>query len=48
LLTFSRKQIIEPTLLDLNVVVTAMRAMLGRLIGEDVTDRAGPSVTWRS
>jgi two-component system cell cycle sensor histidine kinase/response regulator CckA len=37
LLAFSRKQIIEPTLLDLNVVVSDMRAMLGRLIGEDVT-----------
>jgi PAS domain S-box-containing protein len=36
LLAFSRKQIIEPTLLDLNVIVTDMRAMLGRLIGEDV------------
>jgi PAS domain S-box-containing protein len=37
LLAFSRKQIIEPTLLDLNAVVTDMRAMLGRLIREDVT-----------
>ena len=36
LLAFSRKQIIEPTLLDLNAVVADMRAMLGRLIGEDV------------
>jgi two-component system cell cycle sensor histidine kinase/response regulator CckA len=36
LLAFSRKQIIEPTLLDLNVVVADMRAMLGSLIGEDV------------
>jgi PAS domain S-box-containing protein len=36
LLALSRKQIIEPTLLDLNVVVGDMRAMLGRLIGEDV------------
>jgi len=36
LLAFSRKQIIEPTLLDLNVVVADMRSMLGRLIGEDV------------
>lgn len=36
LLAFSRKQIIEPTLLDLNAVVTSMLAMLGRLIGEDV------------
>jgi PAS domain S-box-containing protein len=37
LLAFSRKQIIEPTLLDLNVVVADIRAMLGRLIEEDVT-----------
>ena len=37
LLAFSRKEIIELTLLDLNVVVADMRAMLGRLIGEDVT-----------
>jgi CheY-like chemotaxis protein len=36
LLAFSRKQIIEPRLLDVNVVVADMRAMLGRLIGEDV------------
>jgi PAS domain S-box-containing protein len=36
LLAFSRKQIIAPTLLDLNGVVTDMLAMLGRLIGEDV------------
>jgi two-component system, cell cycle sensor histidine kinase and response regulator CckA len=36
LLAFSRKQIIEPTVLDLNAVVSEMRAMLGRLIGEDV------------
>jgi signal transduction histidine kinase len=37
LLAFSRRQIIEPTLLDLSSVVTDIRAMLGRLIGEDVT-----------
>jgi signal transduction histidine kinase/DNA-binding response OmpR family regulator len=37
LLAFSRKEIIEPTRLDLNAVVTDMRAMLGRLIREDVT-----------
>ena len=36
LLAFSRKEIIEPTLLDLNVVVTELRSLLGRLIGEDV------------
>jgi PAS domain S-box-containing protein len=37
LLAFSRKQIIDPTLLDLNEVVGNLRQMLGRLIGEDVT-----------
>jgi two-component system cell cycle sensor histidine kinase/response regulator CckA len=37
LLAFSRMEIIEPTRLDLNVVVADMRAMLGRLIREDVT-----------
>lgn len=36
LLAFSRKEIVKPTLLDLNVVVSDMRAMLVRLIGEDV------------
>ena len=36
LLAFSRKEIIERTVLDLNVVVADMQAMLGRLIGEDV------------
>src|ERR1700680_428604 len=37
LLAFSRKEIIEPTLLDLNVIVADIRVMLARLIGEDVT-----------
>jgi PAS domain S-box-containing protein len=36
LLAFSRKQIIEPTLVDLNVVVADIRGMLERLIGEDI------------
>ena len=36
LLAFSRKEIIEPTLIDLNVVVSGMHGMLERLIGEDV------------
>src|SRR5258708_25317163 len=36
LLAFSRKEIIAPTLLDLNAVVAGMREMLGRLIREDV------------
>jgi nitrogen-specific signal transduction histidine kinase/CheY-like chemotaxis protein len=37
LLAFSRKEIIEPALLDLNAVLARMREMLGRLIREDVT-----------
>jgi len=36
LLAFSRKQLIEPTLVDLNAVVGDLRKMLGRLIGEDI------------
>jgi len=36
LLAFSRKQIIEPAVLDLNEVVGDLHGMLGRLIGEDV------------
>jgi PAS domain S-box-containing protein len=36
LLAFSRKEIIQPRLLDLNLIATEMRVMLGRLIGEDV------------
>ncbi len=37
LLAFSRKAIIEPKLLDANVVVREMQTMIGRLIGEDVS-----------
>jgi PAS domain S-box-containing protein len=36
LLAFSRKEIIEPTVLNLNGVVASMRLMLQRVIGEDV------------
>ena len=36
LLAFSRKQIIEPMLLDMSAVVADMRPLLERLIGEDV------------
>ncbi len=36
LLAFSRKQIIEPKIIDLNEVLAGMKQMLSRLIGEDV------------
>jgi two-component system cell cycle sensor histidine kinase/response regulator CckA len=36
LLAFSRNQVLQPTTVDLNALVTSMRAMLSRLIGEHV------------
>ena len=36
LLAFSRKQVLEPVVVDLGVVTTDMKDMLGRLIGEDI------------
>jgi two-component system, cell cycle sensor histidine kinase and response regulator CckA len=36
LLAFSRKQVLEPRLLDLNALVVESEKLLGRLIGEDV------------
>ena len=36
LLAFSRKQLLVPKLVDLNVIIAGMKNMLGRLIGEDV------------
>jgi two-component system cell cycle sensor histidine kinase/response regulator CckA len=37
LLAFSRKQVLEPRVVDLNVIVGAAGAMLQRLIGEDIS-----------
>lgn len=36
LLTFSRRQVMQPRLLDLNEVVGNMTSMLGRILGEDI------------
>jgi two-component system cell cycle sensor histidine kinase/response regulator CckA len=36
LLMFSRQQVVEPQVLDLNVVIGGMNEMLKRLVGEDV------------
>jgi PAS domain S-box-containing protein len=36
LLTFSRKQVMQPTDIDLNTVVSDMTRMLRRLVGEDI------------
>jgi two-component system cell cycle sensor histidine kinase/response regulator CckA len=36
LLSFSRRQIVDPKVLDLNSVVADLELMLGRLIGEDI------------
>jgi signal transduction histidine kinase/ActR/RegA family two-component response regulator len=36
LLAFSRKQILQPKVLDLNIVVTDLEKMVRRLVGEDI------------
>ncbi len=36
LLAFSRQQVLQPRVIDLNETVTAMERMLGRLLGEDI------------
>ncbi len=43
LLAFSRKQIIQPRVLDLNGTITGIEKMLQRLIGEDIILRAVPA-----
>jgi two-component system cell cycle sensor histidine kinase/response regulator CckA len=45
LLAFSRMQMIEPKVLDLNVVLADMGKMLPRLIGEDIELSIRPSVS---
>jgi len=37
LLAFSRRQVLEPKVLDLNIIVSDIEKMLCRLIGEDIT-----------
>lgn len=36
LLAFSRKQVLQPQILDINTIITGMRTMLHRLIGENI------------
>jgi CheY-like chemotaxis protein len=42
LLAFSRTQVLQPTILDLNLVVAGVEKMLQRLIGEDVEFSVSP------
>ena len=43
LLAFSRQQVLQPRVIDLNAVVTGLTPLLSRLIGEDVKLMARPS-----
>jgi len=42
LLAFSRKQVLEPKILDVNAIIADMQKMLHRLIGEDVALKFEP------
>jgi len=42
LLAFSRKQVLQPKVLDLNSVIMNIEKMLGRLVGEDMELRTAP------
>jgi PAS domain S-box-containing protein len=44
LLAFSRKQVLQPKVLDLNSVIVNTEKMLGRLVGEDMELRTSPGV----
>jgi signal transduction histidine kinase/CheY-like chemotaxis protein len=48
LLAFSRQQVLEPKVLDLNVIVATIEKMLRRLIGEDLdfTTVLAPGLGW--
>ncbi|MCU1267859.1 MAG: domain S-box-containing protein [Acidobacteria bacterium] len=44
LLAFSRKQLLQPRVFDLNTVIANIEKMLGRLVGEDMDLRTFPGV----
>jgi len=48
LLTFSRRQVMQPKPLDLNTVLSNMTRMLGRILGEDIALQFNyaPAETW--
>ena len=48
LLAFSRKQVLEPKVLDLNSIILDMEKMLRRLIGEDIELKFNVSPTLRN
>ena len=43
LLAFSRQQLVQPSILDLNQVLAELQRMLARLIGEDITLEFAPA-----
>ncbi len=47
LLAFSRQQVLEPRVLDLDTIVAGLRGMLDRLLGEDITLATRPAGSLR-